>query len=247
MSEASDISVIVPAGDIDLTTVPALREHLNAVVQARVRRVLIGCQNVSFIDSSGLALLLCHARKMAAYGGMLSLANASEPLARIFQIARLSDILHVTRADRPPVPMLEQDAMPWWSRTVRVHPGVEHLGASRRRVADLLVGLPLDEEGKFDTALACGEALSNALDHTDGSGCLLTLRAFDDRVVIEVRDCGCGFEIADDELPVESEERGRGIRLMRMLMDRVEVMKRKDAESGTCVRLIKLFRRDPVA
>ena len=68
----------------------------------------------------------------------------------------------------------------------------------------------------------------------------MSVIAYADRVVIEVRDCGCGFEIGDDEEPVESRERGRGIRLMRMLVNSVEVRRRTDVP-GTEVRLIKLI------
>ncbi len=68
----------------------------------------------------------------------------------------------------------------------------------------------------------------------------MSVIAYADRVVIEVRDCGCGFEIGGDEEPVESRERGRGIRLMRMLVNSVEVRRRTDVP-GTEVRLIKLI------
>ena len=37
-----------------------------------------------------------------------------------------------------------------------------------------------------------------------------------------------------------SEERGRGIKLMRMLVDNVEVARRTDG-AGTRVRMVKLF------
>ena len=68
----------------------------------------------------------------------------------------------------------------------------------------------------------------------------MTIAAYADRVVVDVRDCGCGFEIAPNEEPPKSRERGRGIRLMRMLVDSVEVRRRTDAP-GTRVRLIKLI------
>ena len=71
-------------------------------------------------------------------------------------------------------------------------------------------------------------------------GCVMNMRAYRDRVVIEVCDRGCGFELAPDEEPAESEERGRGIRLMRLLVDSVEIFRRTDAQ-GTMVRLIKLL------
>ena len=105
----------------------------------------------------------------------------------------------------------------------------------------MLSTLPMSEGDRFDYALAVGEALSNAYDHADGArGCTMTVAAYDDRVVTILRDCGCGYEIADKDAPEVSELRGRGIRLMRLLVDNVEVSRRGD-RPGTQVRLVKLF------
>lgn len=239
-SEWNDIAVIAPTGDIDLSTVPLLREQLDALIASKVRRILVSCQNVSFIDSSGLALLLSRARCLQQAGGLLSLVNASAQVARFLQIARLIDVLHVGVADKPPVPLLAPGAMPLWSKTVVVRPGVEHLPEYRHRVEELLESLPMPADARFDTALAAGEALSNAYDHACDCACDLTVHAYADRVVIEVRDRGCGYEIGAGEVPEASEERGRGIKLMRMLVDSAEIRRRRDGH-GTCVRLIKLL------
>ena len=98
----------------------------------------------------------------------------------------------------------------------------------------------MGRDAVYDTALAAGEALGNAYDHAGGAGCVLNVRAYSDRVVIEVCDCGRGFEVAPGEEIHESEERGRGIKLMRMLVDSAEVRRRTDVQ-GTMVRLVKLF------
>lgn len=232
---------MAPTGDIDLATVPLLRERLDATVEAGTRRVIVNLQNVSYIDSSGLALLLSRTRRLMAAGGVLSLVNASDQVMRSLQIARLVDILHASGRDRAPVPSLAPGAMPRWSRTVRVCGGVEHLCEYRRRVDEMIAGLGLTADERFDVALATGEALSNAYDHAGCRGAELSVRAYDDRLVIEVADRGCGYEIAAGEVPVESEERGRGIKLMRMLVDGVEVRRRGDADCGTRVTLTKLL------
>lgn len=241
MSEWNDIAVIAPSDDIDLASVPALRSQVDGLIASGVRRVLINCQNVDFIDSTGLAFLLSRARTLLARDGLLSLVGASPQVMRFLQIARLLDVLHVTSADKPALPLLAPGALPQWSKSFAVRPGVENLGVYRRRVSDLLESLPLSRDDRFDVSLAAGEALSNAYDHAcEAKGCTLTVQAYADRVIIEVRDCGCGYEIAPDEEPPESRERGRGIRLMRMLVDSVEVLRRTDAP-GTQVRLIKLI------
>lgn len=240
MREWMDIAVLAPARDIDISTVPALRDEVDARIAAGVRRIIVNCQNVGFIDSTGMAFLLSRARRLMASGGLLSLVDASPAVLRFMQIARLVDVLHVTPAERPPVPVLSPGTAPVWSRSISIAEGVEHLGMYRHRVVELLQGLPMGRDAVFDTALAVSEALGNAYDHAGGRCCVMNVRAYRDRVVVEVCDRGCGFEISSDEEPEESEERGRGIRLMRMLVDSVEVRRRDDG-AGTMVRLIKLL------
>lgn len=241
MNEWNDIAVIAPAGDIDIASVPRLRAQIDTLVDGGTRRILVNCQNATFIDSTGLAFLLSRARELLSREGLLSLVNTSPQVTRFLQIARLLDVLHVSSAEKPPIPVLAPDTPPLWSKMFAIRPGVENLGEYRRRVAELLGTLPLSRDDCFDIALAVGEALSNAYDHAcDAKGSTMSVVAYADRVVIDVRDCGCGYEISADEEPPESRERGRGIRLMRMLVDSVEVRRRVDAP-GTQVRLIKLI------
>ncbi len=239
MREWNDIAVLAPPGDIDISSVPELRDEVDALLARGVRRIIINCQRVTFIDSTGLAFLLSRARRLISHNGLLSLVGVTRDVARFIQIAHLSEALHVTPADRPPVPVLAPGETPLWSRAITVKEGVEHLGLYRHRVIEMLQGLDLSRDAIYDTALAAGEALGNAYDHAGGAHCVINVSAYRDRVVIEVRDEGRGFEIAPDEEPEATDERGRGIRLMRMLVDSVEVRKRSDGP-GTVVRLIKV-------
>lgn len=238
--EWNDIAVLAPAGDIDIATVPALREQIDDLIARDVRRIIINCEAVGFIDSTGLAFLLSRARRLMQVEGLLSLVNVSAAVGRFLQIAQLIDVLHVSAADKPPVPVLSPNEVPLWSKSIPIRAGIEHLAQYRHRVVELISGLSLSSDAVFDMALAAGEALGNAYDHAGGVGCMMSVRAYRDRVVIEVSDSGVGYEIADDETPEASEERGRGIKLMRMLVDSAEVKRRADAR-GTIVRLVKLF------
>lgn len=89
MNEWNDIAVIAPARDIDISTVSKLRGQIDALIAAGTRRILVNCAHVSFIDSSGLAMLLSRARELLRRDGLLSLVNASAEIARFIQIARL--------------------------------------------------------------------------------------------------------------------------------------------------------------
>ena len=70
------------------------------------------------------------------------------------------------------------------------------------------------------------------------------MTGYPDRAIVDVSDCGAGFELASDEEPVSSVdavERGRGIKLMRLLADSVSIHLKRSGQ-GTVVRLVKLLR-----
>lgn len=241
MNQWNDIAIIAPAHDIDISTVPSLRDQVDGLIHAGTRRIIVNCQDVEFIDSTGLAFLVSRARTLARRGGMLSLANVSPEVEHFLEIARLVDVLHVSPAQRKPVPLLAPGERPLWIKRLAIRRGVENLGHYRHEVAEVLARSPLSPEARFDMTLAASEALSNAYDHAyDAAGCTMIIKAYEDRVVIEVRDRGRGFELGPDEdPPAPSETRGRGIMLMRMLVDSVEIRRRTDMR-GTLVQLVKL-------
>jgi anti-sigma regulatory factor (Ser/Thr protein kinase) len=100
----------------------------------------------------------------------------------------------------------------------------------RRTLRVFLESLRLERERVDDVILAAGEAAGNAIEHAyqsrHGS---VRLRAYvaDHRVIVEVRDCGA-WRLAGDP------ERGRGLGIMRALVDRVSI---ESTKSGTNVRL----------
>lgn len=89
-----DRSVLRLSGELDLETVAELRMHAQAELAARRCTTLtIDMSGVTFVDSSGLGLLI-ELRQMAAVSGIrLDLANVSPGAARIIEIAGLTAAL----------------------------------------------------------------------------------------------------------------------------------------------------------
>ncbi len=240
MNEWNDIAVLTPPGDVDIASVSVLRRRLDNLIDRGVRRVVINCQAVGFIDSTGLAFLLTRARELMRREGLLSLVNASDEVIRFLEIARLVDILHVAGPARESIPAIPVGELPTMEQSVEVRQGIENLPYYRHRIAELLESLPLRRDERYDVALASGEALGMPMTMPAVSGAVLTVQAYGDRVVVEVLDRGAGYSIDGASEPVASEERGRGIKLMRMLVDNVQVACRTDG-TGTRVQMVKLF------
>jgi len=105
----------------------------------------------------------------------------------------------------------------------------------------------LSAERSMDLAVATAEALSNAAVHGNklgpGSHVAITVRVVRGReAIIEVADSGAGFDHSTLHDPTESTNLlapgGRGVFLMRRLVDRLEI-----EPPGNRVRLTMLKRR----
>lgn len=242
-SVAGPSIALVPAfGDVDVTTTPRLRRAIDALIDGGCKRIVLNMAEATYVDSAGMGMIFHEIRHMREHGGLLSLTNVSPSVMRALRIARVVDLVPVSaQGSRPQVPALDPSAMPLWRTTVWIDP--DNLGASRERVASLLSRMDLSSDDLFDLNLATGEAMGNAIDHTDDRCALVTVACYPDRAVVDVTDCGCGFELSpDDDTPEvgEGDERGRGIKLMRLLADSVSIVRRQ--QGGTCVRIVKLFR-----
>jgi anti-sigma regulatory factor (Ser/Thr protein kinase) len=100
----------------------------------------------------------------------------------------------------------------------------------RRTLRTYLEEMRIDAGRVEDVILAAGEAAGNAIEHAyRGSGGSVHLRAYvaERNLIVEVRDSG-RWRLEGDP------ERGRGLGIMRALVDRVSI---ESTRSGTAVRL----------
>lgn len=246
MPRVPDIALLPVQGDLDVTSAPRLRAAIDALVEGGCRRVILNMARTTRVDSAGMGLIFLETRRLRGLGGVLSLDNVPPDVYRALCVACVVDLIPVSQAgSRRPAPVLDPSVRPLWRRSLRVDPA--RLSEARSWVERMLSGVALTSDEVFDMTLASGEALGNAIDHACcAEGVSVTVTSYPDRVVAEVSDCGTGFELAADEEPTPErggEERGRGIRLMRLLADSVSI-RRKQVGEGTVVSLVKMLRPD---
>ena len=83
------------AGELDIATVPALRERLTKITDAGTRRLVLDLLGVSFMDSTALAAFV-HTNMRLGDDGQMTLVIAPDSYARlIFEVAGLDGILDV--------------------------------------------------------------------------------------------------------------------------------------------------------
>jgi anti-sigma B factor antagonist len=87
--------VLTIAGELDIATVPVVRERLSAVTDAGARWLVVDLRDVSFMDSTGLAAFI-HAKMRLGDEGRLTLVMEPDSYARlIFEVAGLVGVLDV--------------------------------------------------------------------------------------------------------------------------------------------------------
>jgi anti-sigma B factor antagonist len=87
-----DSMVITIRGDLDIVTSPRLDEYLTQA-QSTHRRIILDLAGVDFLDTSALAVIVGHWKKLESAGGMLALAGARYRYTKTLWITGLADKL----------------------------------------------------------------------------------------------------------------------------------------------------------
>ena len=78
--------VISLRGELDVSTVPALAEPLRKAIAAGKTAVAIDLSELTFLDSTGLMVLLNGLRRVIRQGGRLAIACTNPTVLRLFEI-----------------------------------------------------------------------------------------------------------------------------------------------------------------
>lgn len=94
-SKSKKDNVLPLEGEIDLHISPRISASLAAIVAEKPKKLVVDLSKVSYIDSSGLAVLIEAMQKVEKYGGRFALAGLQENVKPIFEIARLDQVFRI--------------------------------------------------------------------------------------------------------------------------------------------------------
>lgn len=86
-------------GEIDLHRSPRVERSLASMIKKRPDRIVVDLSGVTFIDSSGMAVLIRAMQNMKVYGGNFSLRGLNDHVRPIFETARLDQIFVIDPGD----------------------------------------------------------------------------------------------------------------------------------------------------
>jgi anti-sigma B factor antagonist len=108
-------TVVRVSGELDMDTSLMLEDSLREVIDAGARQVVLDFAGVTFVDSSGLSLLVLSRERLRDLGGRLGLAEVQKPVRSVLALSALDKVLEVYDS----VAAAEDDMPPLVSETVR--------------------------------------------------------------------------------------------------------------------------------
>lgn len=91
--QRGDHDVLVVRGEIDIASTPKLRAALTGLLDRGRDHVVVDLDEVTFIDSTGLGLLLEAHRRTTESSGSLGVVCRAQLCTRLFEISGLDKVL----------------------------------------------------------------------------------------------------------------------------------------------------------
>ena len=90
--------VVKVSGEVDLASTPAIRDALDELIVNQGNLSLrIDLAEVTFMDSTGLNLLVGTLKVLRDRGGSMTIANPTATIRRLFDLTGLSTVFSITR------------------------------------------------------------------------------------------------------------------------------------------------------
>ncbi len=82
---------VVARGDIDIETAPLLAQEFDRLIDAGAILVVLDAGDVTFVDSSGIRVIVDAGNRLREQDGRLLIENVSAAMERILEVAGLID------------------------------------------------------------------------------------------------------------------------------------------------------------
>ena len=94
-SRRDDVSVVTVAGEVDVYTAAQLRAVLDEEIGAGNARLIVDLDGVSFLDSTGLGVLVGRLKLVRNSSGWLRIVCTNDRILRVFRITGLDKVFGI--------------------------------------------------------------------------------------------------------------------------------------------------------
>lgn len=96
--DSGNQTIVSVCGELDVYTAPDLEESLEELVGAGKTNLVIDLTGVTFLDSTGLGVMVKALKWVREASGALQVVADEERIARVFRITGLDEIMSLTSA-----------------------------------------------------------------------------------------------------------------------------------------------------
>jgi anti-sigma B factor antagonist len=93
--ESQDVQIVAFEGNLDTNTSPEAENKINELIDGGNQKLLVNFEQLNFIASSGLRVLLATVKKLKASGGDLRICSLNATVQEVFDISGFVTILSV--------------------------------------------------------------------------------------------------------------------------------------------------------
>jgi anti-sigma B factor antagonist len=97
--ESGGVKVLAFEGNLDTNTSPEAEAKINALIDGGDSKLLVNFEQLNFISSAGLRVLLATAKKLGPAGGTLRICGLNPTVQEVFDISGFGTILSVKETE----------------------------------------------------------------------------------------------------------------------------------------------------
>ena len=87
-----NIWVVIPEGEIDIYTSPKLKEKLSAALEDKKTDILMDCEKLDYVDSTGLGALISILKTIRNNDNNIYMENVKPNIRKLFNITELDKV-----------------------------------------------------------------------------------------------------------------------------------------------------------
>ncbi len=95
LSEREGWSLLAVSGEVDVATVPRLREQLHVLAAEGRNLIVVDLDGVDFLDSTGLGVLVGALKRVRSTDGELRLVCSQPRIRKVFEVTGLTKVFDV--------------------------------------------------------------------------------------------------------------------------------------------------------
>jgi len=93
--ENNNIVILDINGEIDLYNAPDIKDTIKELIDEEKRQIIINLEKVSYIDSSGIGVLISSLSNLKKVGGALKIINVYASVKKVFELTKLTSFFDI--------------------------------------------------------------------------------------------------------------------------------------------------------